>query len=93
MAQTIFSRNGLTVTSKTDILNGSRVEFFVAQSANLDFPGVDQLVKVLTDWSGDMKRLGICAECNAKSPWHIDGCRQATDDQVGRFFTLKRDRG
>jgi hypothetical protein len=74
MALTIFFRNGLTVAAKVDE-KGPQLEIY-GDGAELDPAAVEALIPVLTAWVGDMKRLGMCRECNVRAPLHRPGCRQ-----------------
>lgn len=79
MAQTVFFRNTLTVAVKVDD-KGPKLEFF-ANGAELDQAAAESLIGVLQEWVRDIKRLGICRECNVKSPLHRPGCRQGDVQQ------------
>lgn len=75
MGQTIYFRNGLTVAAVVDE-KGPLLEFSAA-GALIGQSGAHELIRALQDWTQEMKQLGICMECNTKTPLHKIGCRQA----------------
>lgn len=73
----IFNQNGLLVTAKTDLLSGPRLVFH-SSGGELAQAEIDQLVKSLQNYLGEMRRMKICLECNNPEPNHLIACRQGT---------------
>jgi len=75
VAQTIFYQSGITVAATVDD-KGPRLKFF-AECGELDQCGAEILIKQITDWIHAMRLIGICRECNVRTPLHKLECRQA----------------